>query len=286
MPIGRRTYWPWVLATLVLLALTALGFVALRFGGVAADSGTQTTPTSSREASTLSTEDVHFPAPREVIKARNFAARRAGNVSFAVVDTTGALSCYRCRVPYHSASVVKAMLLVAYLNRLAGEHKELTRDHDAYLNSMIRVSDNEAATAIYADVGDRRLYALADQADMTDFHINGSWGSARITAADQARFFARMQEIIPTEYQGYTRTLLSSIVPRESWGIPQVSRPEWLTMFKGGWLTSRRGSLVHQVARLEKRQLSIAIAVLTDGNPNDVYGRETVEGIAARLLRE
>ena len=286
MRIGRRRHWPWVLATLALLALAAVGFVGLRFGGVAADSRTQTTPTSSKEASTLLTEDVHIPAPREVIKASNFAARRLGNVSFAVIDTTGALSCYRCRVRYHSASVVKAMLLVAYLNRLAGEHKELTRDHEAYLNSMIRVSDNDAATAIYAHVGDRRLYALADQADMTDFHISGSWGSARITAADQAGFFARMQELIPSEYQGYTRTLLSSIVPRESWGIPQVSRPEWLTMFKGGWLTSRRGNLVHQVARLEKRQLSIAIAVLTDGNPSDAYGRETITGVTARLLGE
>lgn len=138
---------------LALLALAALGFVALRFGGAAANSRTQTTPTSPREASTLPTEEVQFPGPREVIKATDFAARRAGNVSFAVVDTTGALSCYRCRVRYHSASVVKAMLLVAYLNRLAGEHKELTRDHEAYLNSMIRVSDNDAATAIYAHVG-------------------------------------------------------------------------------------------------------------------------------------
>jgi hypothetical protein len=223
--------------------------------------------------------------PRQVIKARDFAARRAGHVSFAVVDTAGALSCYRCRVSYHSASVVKAMLLVAYLNRLVGEHQELTADHEAYLDSMIRVSDNDAATAIYAHVGDRRLYTLADQAHMTDFHISGRWGSARITAADQAGFFARMQELTPSQYQGYTRTLLSSIVPRESWGIPEVSRPEWLTMFKGGWLTSRRGSLVHQVARLEKGQLSLAIAVLTDGNPSDAYGRETITGVAVRLLR-
>ena len=75
-----------------------------------------------------------------------------------------------------------------------------------------------------------------------------------------------------------------SIAPRESWGIPEVSRPEWLTFFKGGWLTSRRGNLVHQVARLEKGQLSLTIAILTDGNPSDAYGRATVRGIAARLL--
>jgi hypothetical protein len=176
------------------------------------------------------------------------------------------------------------MLLLAYLNRLAAEHKPLTADHEAYLDSMIHVSDNEAATVIYAHVGDRRLYALAQEAHMSDFHVSGSWGSARITAADQASFFARMQELTPFEYQAYARSLLSGIVPRQSWGIPEVARPEWFTIFKGGWLTSRKGSLVHQVARLEKEQLTLTIAILTDRNPSDAYGRETIRGIAARLL--
>jgi hypothetical protein len=178
------------------------------------------------------------------------------------------------------------MLLLAYLNRLVGEHKPLTADHEAYLDSMIRVSDNEAATVIYGHVGDRRLQELADQAHMTDFHISGNWGTARITAADQANFFARTDELTPSKYEGYARSLLSSIVARQSWGIPTVSRPEWFTMFKDGWLTSKRGSLVHQVARLEQGQLSLAIAVLTDGNPSDAYGRETITGVAARLLHE
>jgi hypothetical protein len=176
------------------------------------------------------------------------------------------------------------MLLIAYLNRLAGEGKILDADHDAHLTSMIRASDNAAATAIYAHVGDERLNGLARQAGMTDFRISGSWGSARITAADQARLFSRVQQLTPSEYQGYARSLLVSIVPRESWGIPEVSRPEWLTFFKGGWLSSPRGYLVHQVARLEKGELSLTIAILTDGNPSDAYGRETIRGIAARLL--
>jgi hypothetical protein len=279
---GRIERGLWVLVTLLVIATPAV--VALRFGAEATDSAAP--PASTREASPVLSEELRVPAAWHVGKARDFAARRAGRVSFAVVDSTGDLSCYRCRASYHSASVVKAMLLVAYLNRLVGEHKPLTADHETYLDSMIRVSDNNAATAIYAHVGDRRLRALADQAHMTNFHVSGSWGSARITAADQAGFFARLNELTPSEYQGYTRNLLSSIVPRESWGIPEVSRPTWFTMFKGGWLTSRRGSLAHQVARLEKRRVSIAIAILTDGNSTDAHGRATITGIASRLLAD
>jgi hypothetical protein len=99
--------------------------------------------------------------------------------------------------------------------------------------------------------------------------------------ADQARFFAGLNRLVP--FLAYARGLLSSIVSWQSWGIPEVARPHWRTFFKGGWRGSPLGQLVHQVARLERGKLSIAIGVLTDGNPSPAYGRETVRGIAARL---
>jgi hypothetical protein len=57
-------------------------------------------------------------------------------------------------------------------------------------------------------------------------------------------------------------------------------------VLQGGWLSHRDGSLVHQVARLEQGERTMALAVLTDGNPTDEYGRETIQGIAARLLNQ
>ena len=59
------------------------------------------------------------PAPREwrpaVAAAKAYAVRRAGSVSFAV-RTESRLYGYRTRRTARSASVVKAMLMVAYLN--------------------------------------------------------------------------------------------------------------------------------------------------------------------------
>lgn len=98
---------------------------------------------------------------------------------------------------------------------------------------------------------------------MTDFSVHGYWSSARISAADQVRFFFAM----------------------ESWGIPAVARPRgWRTYFKGGWRGTGRGQLVHQVARLERRGARVAIAVMTDGDPSMDYGIGTIEGVTRRLL--
>ncbi len=59
---------------------------------------------------------------------------------------------------------------------------------------------------------------------MTDFSISGIWANAQISAADQARFFFRMDSLIPREFVGYARYLLSTIAGYESWGIPAVAR--------------------------------------------------------------
>jgi Beta-lactamase enzyme family len=225
-----------------------------------------------------------LPTRTQLARAVTFADARAGLVSFAVVGTDRRLRCHRCWRRYEAASVIKAMLLVAYLDRLAHE-RPITAADRALLGPMIRVSDNEAATAIYARLGDAALYGLARRAGMKHFAVGGYWGSAKITAGDQARFFAHLDRLTPPRYRRYARSLLSSIVSWQAWGLPEIARPTWRVFFKGGWRRSSHGHLVHQVALLERGRRALAIAVLTEAIPSHGYGRETVRGIGARLLR-
>src|SRR6266545_6673413 len=188
---SRRRQVLGALAIIAFAAVIAFAALALRSDETGADTST---PAAKQEDAGPATRPLS-PTPTQLRSARLFAGQRLGSISFAVVDTWGELACYRCRVRYQSASVIKAMLLVAYLNRLANEDEPLPADHEAYLEAMIRVSDNDAASAVYAHVGDQGLFELSRQAGMADFDVSGSWGSARITAADQARFFARIPEL-------------------------------------------------------------------------------------------
>jgi hypothetical protein len=150
---------------------------------------------------------------------------------------------------------------------------------------MIEVSDNNAATAIYGVVGDAGLYRLASAAGMTRFSVSVSWARALITPADQARFFYRMDRLVPERHRAFARYLLSHVTFSQSWGIPVATRPAgWAVFFKGGWRGTSRGQLVHQVARLERGQTMCAMAVMTDGDPSMSYGIDTIRGVAARLL--
>jgi hypothetical protein len=78
--------------------------------------------------------------------------------------------------------------------------------------------------------------------------------------------------------------LLGSVIPEQSWGVPDAAAGRWAVRFKGGWRDTERGSLVHQAAELRRDGRSLAIAVLTDGQPSQQYAIRTVRGVALRLL--
>ncbi len=149
---------------------------------------------------------------------------------------------------------------------------------------MVRQSDNDAAIELHRKVGPKAMLALSRRAGMRDFTDTGSWSESTVTAADQARLFAKLDRLVAPRHLDYARSLLRSIIEPQSWGIPRIARPEWRVLFKGGWRPAGNGSLVHQAARLERGPRTIAVAVLSDGNPNQPYGEETIQGVAARLL--
>jgi hypothetical protein len=230
------------------------------------------------------TAPVGYPAKR-VKAAANYLSHRSGRTAFAIVDSEGRLSGHHMHRTFVSASVIKAMLLVAYLRKLDAHHQGLDSNSRAVLYPMIHVSDNSAATTTWRGVGNARLYRLAHDAGMTDFSIFGIWASAHFSPADQAKFFYKQDSLIPRQFRHYARALLSGISGAQSWGIPHVARPDgWHVFFKGGWRGTGLGQLVHQIARLEKGHMKFSMGVMTDGDPSMGYGITTIQGVTARLL--
>ena len=224
------------------------------------------------------------PSSVRVLAAAHYLSTRAGTAAFAVIDDRGRLAGVNVDRRYHSASTVKAMLLVAYLQMLAKRQRSLTGADEALLYPMIHSSNNEAATAVLGIVGERRLNRVARQAHMRDYVAAGvSWGFTEVSAGDLARLFFHLDGLIPRRFLGYARWLLSTIEPGESWGIPAVARPAFQVFFKGGWLPEAEG-LVNQAARLERGGSVFAMAVLTVGDPSMEYGEMTIEGVTGRLL--
>jgi hypothetical protein len=217
---------------------------------------------------------------KSIAVAKRWIKTRAGDPSFAVVTERRRLRGWHKNRTYPSASVSKAMLMVATLR--SARHRRLTSDERGLLAPMIERSDNGAARTLFGRFGSLGLERVAQLAGMRHFDSLGTLFEARIAAGDQARFFVRIDKLVPKRHRRYARHLLASVVSYQRWGIPPAAAKHHLRIFfKGGW---RRG-ITHQVALLERsKRRRVAIAVLTR-SPDVGYGEATIEGVARRLLR-
>jgi len=216
-------------------------------------------------------------------QASAYAATRAGGISFGVL-TQRRLRGVDVRRTAPSASAVKPMLLVAYLRRPEVRRRRLTAAERALLGPMIRRSDNAAASEVCNIVGTGGLARLAGRVRMRRFHATRPWGLSRIDVADQTRFLLHIDRYLPRRHRRYALRLLGSIVPSQRWGIARVRPRGWALYFKGGW-GSGTGWADHQVALLRRGKRRLAVAILITSSPSHAYGKETLRGIAARVLR-
>lgn len=214
-----------------------------------------------------------------VASARRWAQGRRGVVAFATLDGRGRLRGRRRTLVFPSASVVKAMVMVALL-RQAGDGA-IPEAQRVPLRLMMTKSDNKSATVLYRRVGGGGALAeVARAAGMRRFADVGHWSGAQITAGDQARLFLRIDRLVPAVHRERARALLSGVIAPHRWGIAMVAQERGLAVFfRSGWRTG----LEHQAALLEGGGRRLALVVLTVGSPTPRYGRATQAGIARRL---
>jgi hypothetical protein len=220
-----------------------------------------------------------------VAEARDWARERPGEVAFGLVDERGRRHGWNSRQAFPSASVFKAVALVAYLNAPGVRGRALTAQEEARLGPMIRESANDPATWVRTTLGEAPIERQARRAGMRDFDVVVPWGSSALTAADGARFVRTADEEVVTRHRPYARELLATVVPWQRWGVPRAAPAGFELLFKGGWRPTPRGRLVNQVALLQAGSTRIGVAVLTDGSRTHEQGTRTVEGVMRRLLR-
>jgi beta-lactamase class A len=243
-------------------------------------------PPASTASATRTSSQRGYPWKRRAAAARHFAQHRIGTVSFAIVGEHGNLRGYKPRREFHSASVVKVMLMLSYLRRPSVRNRPLNAHDKSLLHPMITRSDNTTATEIYDIVGNAGLNRLARAAQMSDFHPNVVWGLTLIAARDMSEFMYRIRRYIPGRHRRYALHLLSHIVSYQRWGVPEAKPRGWRVYFKGGFIPAADGWRINQVALLRRGSRKLGLAVLTHGNPTLQYGAKTVQGVTARLLRK
>ncbi len=212
------------------------------------------------------------------------APQQAG---FAVVSASGqVLAQDNATMPVYGASITKAMLLVAYLQQLGD--RPVPPAAQAQLEAMIEISANGPGSWTFAQVGAAGVQAVANQVGMTGFALDTSdpdytLGQSLVTALDQARLFARIDQLMPARNRAYGMGLLSDISAADQWGILSAGIPQ-ITASKAGWKPEASGWVVNQAAQISTGGQTLGVAVTSQADPSKTAGEQVLATVTGDLL--
>jgi len=214
---------------------------------------------------------------------------RSSAVGLTVYDRVTGVTC-KLHPHWHmdSASVVKVTILSALLRK---EHGNLTAAQKQLATQMITVSDNNAASALWAETGRSGLQNFLNLAGMAETQLgpDGFWGLTQITAHDEMtllKLLTSKNSVLSAASCGYVLNLMAHVIPSERWGVPAGAPTNVTVHVKNGWLPQpTHGWRIHSIGSFSGHGRNYMIVVLTWNNPTMTYGIDTVQAVAEVINR-
>ncbi|GLY00355.1 MULTISPECIES: serine hydrolase [Actinoplanes] len=191
---------------------------------------------------------------------------------------------------FDTASAVKVAVLACVLLHAQDDDRTLTDEERTRADRMIKASDNEATTALFASVGGAAgLTACDERLGMEETTVDDEWGLTTTTADDQARLLGTLvndQSELTVERRQYLFDLMSAVNADQVWGVPSAARDGEQAPVKNGWDTRADDGdrwVVNTLGRLVSadRTTNVSVVVLSHGNTSKEDGIALVEKIVA-----
>jgi hypothetical protein len=224
---------------------------------------------------------------------RDISAARSGRSDTVAlwVDAPGAgITCSLSgSARFDSASVVKVTILGALLRKAIEQHRYLTSTEAAWAQAMITVSDNNAASALWAELGHSNVQHFLNLAGMTQTVLGpgGYWGLTQITAHDEMllmRVLLAANGVLDSLSRSYALRLMAQVTSSQRWGVPAGAPTSVTVHVKNGWLPrATHGWRIHSIGGFTWFRGWYSIVVLTQDNSTMAYGITTIERIAQAI---
>jgi hypothetical protein len=244
------------------------------------------------------------PSPAELAEQRRAAQTKAltaalkkyaatvPEFSVAVLDKkTGQRYSFRGSERYETASVVKVQVLACLLLDAQDDERDLTATELTLAKRMIRYSDNDATTSLFARLGRASAISRSNKRlGLTQTTVSGAWGLTRTTVNDQVKLLAELVDEagpLDEDSRELAFKLMSTVDDEQDWGVPAVAKEAETATVKNGWLPrSTEGGrwIINTVGRVTGDDVDVSIAVLSHNHGTMPGGIRVVEK-AAKLTR-
>lgn len=235
------------------------------------------------EAPTSRSGPVTFATLNDAIE--HYLATRTTTASVAVLNLkNGALWTFRPATRYDTASIVKAAILGTLLWRAEAKHRPLSSVEVSQMVPMIEDSSNSAATTLWSVAGrSAGIQAFLHAAGMMNTipGKGGYWGLTQTTVVDQVKLMqllATPNTILDARSRAYAENLMTHIAGFEDWGVSSHAPSGSTVALKNGWLPIPGiGWEINSVGSIQSANKDIALAVLSNHNPSEAYGIQSVQ---------
>ena len=289
----RRTIRLLAPAAGALLAASLL--VPATLGAAPAAAATAAPDTATTTVGLVTCTSASHPAIAARLASDIWAARRArsDSVALAVEDPILGVSCTLSGAArFDSASVVKVTILGALLRKALDQHRYLTATEASRARVMITQSANNAASALWAELGRTYIQHFLSLAGMsqTTPGPGGYWGLTQITARDETRLLQLLlvpNTVLSNNSRAYARGLMTQVISSQRWGVPAGAPAGVVVHVKNGWLPrATHGWRIHSIGAFTSSRGWYTIVVLTQDNPTMTYGVNTIQNIARVIHRD
>jgi len=205
-------------------------------------------------------------------------------VSVAVLDLDSGASAGYGDEAFDTASIVKVDILATLLLQAQDADRHLTAQEKSYATAMIENSDNDAASALWREIGE------ADGLDAANerFGLTGTkgaegalWGLTQTTASDQLTLLQQVFGVdseLSEASRTYLRGLMGQIAADQRWGVSAVADGSAWAL-KNGWMPRSATGLwvINSIGRVTVADHDYLVAALSKGNPTKARGISLVE---------
>lgn len=248
--------------------------------------------------------------PQAEASFESMAASLGGSVGLAVeplgseeVSEFGTL-----REGGHAWSSIKVPILATVLKE-QGEH--LGSEEEAWAQSAITASDNEAAAGLFGTIESRQGGLESASSAVTQTIQAGGSASTTVATAppppgavstygqtvwpvgEAVRFFRALGrcEVLRLSGTSYIESLMESVIPEQRWGLGEGGfPPDWRVAMKGGWgpdSEANGGYLVRQSGLIQNENGGVAVAMIAiDGSGSYPAGASDLTQMAQWLAKE
>ncbi|MFJ9756901.1 serine hydrolase [Streptomyces sp. NPDC101149] len=195
--------------------------------------------------------------------------------------------------PYDTASIIKVDILATLLLQAQDAGRTLDTRERGLAEAMIRHSDNDAANALWREIGlAPGLEAANKRLGLTSTKGGAGflWGLTQTTASDQIRLLGAVFGTGSASNTGpgplneasraYITSLMAHIESDQSWGVSSAAGSGWA--LKNGWLQRSATGLwdINSIGQVTVNGHRYLVAVLSAGNASMDDGISLVERTA------